>query len=279
MHRNTTGRGIPDVIPPSAEGRIFRLKNDWERLATVLPDLRISATIYRSPHTLVCRTGRFGRVTVSPGCAHRLEGTQGETLRFQKWSEAYWYEEERNGSVCPCIEMADELGRGFLKLCYRRMEDAEEDLPLLEPLIESGGDAWDLLHLRRANALDCACMDRGLRRRGGWLWNHLERIFQESREEGRALGMILPHDPATAWSEVLPASVTREGCWMNVASAGLGLHLRPSCFHRVQFVGRGERAVLLFADQGGEIALTLIEPEGRRMKSIAALGKAIARRS
>lgn len=279
MHRNIAGRGTAEVTPASAEGRVFRLKNDWEAMAAVLPELRSSATIYRSAHVLMCRTGRFGRLKVAHGCAHRLEGHQGDTLRFQRWSEAFWYEEERNGEICPCIEIADERGRGFLKVCYRRLDDAEDDLTLLEPLTESSGDAWDLLHLRRANSLDCACLDRGLRKKGNWLWNHLERIFMECLQEGRALGVILPHDPATTWDELLPESVSRMGCWLNIAGGGIGLHLRPSYFHRVQFIGRGERAVLLFSDQDGEIALTLIEPEGRRLKSIAALGKAIARRS
>ncbi|MCW1885567.1 hypothetical protein OKA04_12580 [Luteolibacter flavescens] len=279
MHRNIAGEETSEAVSFPGVGRVLRLRKDWEALAALLPELRTSATIYRSPHVLLCRVGRFGRLQFSPGCAHRMEGVQGDSLRMEKWSEAFWHVEERNGESCPCVEIADERGRGFLKLCYRGMEEAEEDLALLEPLIESEGDGWDLLHLRRANALDCGCLDRGLRKKGKWLWNHLERIFQEAREKGVAPGMILPHDPATTWDELRPEEISRHGCWMSVAQAGQCLHVRPSFFHRVQFVGHGERPVLLFADQHGEIVLTLIEPEGCRMDSIAALGKEIARRS
>lgn len=277
MHRHSSESEAEEEFHPEAGGRVFHLKKDWQALAALLPQLGTSATIYRSPHVLLCRTGRFPEAKVSGSCAFRSGGRQGDSLRLDQWHEAFWYQEMRDGLPRPCLEIVNELGQGFLKLCYRTPAEAEEDLPLIAGLFDGESDAWNLLHLRRANSLDCGCLHRRRKVNPLRLGPYLEKIFLEARSRGKPMGMILPHDPATTWDEMLPGDISRASCWLSVDAGGCHLHLRPSHFYRADVISRGARAVMLFADQDGEVIFTLIEPEGGRMASVTALEKALPR--
>lgn len=281
MHKHSPTDHDAADFPPIPEGRVIRLKKDWPALLDLMPKLHTAATIYRSPEVLLCRMGRFAVTRRSGTCAYRLDGPQGDALRTDLWSEAWWYEERRDGILRPCLEIADEKGRGFLKLCYRSTSDAAPDLTAVADLAESEGDGWDMLHVRQSNVLDCGCM-RGRRKlpaAGPVIREGLTRLFHEFCMQGRPLGVVLPHNPATTWDEVPTERVTQAGCWTMLAGGGCNLHLRATHFHHAEVLSRSARPVMIFKDETGDPLLTLVAPEGPEPASIAAFQRALSKHS
>ena len=129
---------------PRDAGRVFRLSPDWSKLIETFPKLNSSATVFRGHHTILCQCRKFPTLSQYDEFAFQTGGTRGISLRTDHWSEAWWYHEEREGLMCPCLEVADSMGQGIFKLCYRYPENAQNDMPMIYDLVHSEGDAWDI---------------------------------------------------------------------------------------------------------------------------------------
>ncbi|MDP0489915.1 MAG: ChuX/HutX family heme-like substrate-binding protein [Verrucomicrobiota bacterium JB023] len=261
-----------DIEPfqPQSAGRVFRLRPDWEKLVTLLPRLRTSATVYRGTHAIHCQAGAFPSVEIVSRHAVQSRGFRGVTLSLADWSEAWLYEEERFGKMLPCLEIADEQGRGLFKLCYRDAHHAKKDRKMLESFIVGEGDAWDILHLRRANVMHC----RPLRASEGRKTNFLpllKRIQREAIEKGAELGLILPHRSQSTWDSLRAEAEQPAGCWLAFSSGGNHMTIHPDGYHHARLVRSGDRHIASFFTKDNRPALSLVQPEGVELRSFERL--------
>jgi len=254
---------------PRPAGRVFKLQPDWSALINLLPKLNSSATVFRCSGSILCQHRAFSEMSQYDELAFHTEGFRGLSLRTDYWSEAWWYHEEREGQMCPCLEIANELGQGLLKLCYRLPEDAFGDMPLIEQFVHTEGDAWDILHLQRGNVMNCSsatCDSKKTKIR-----NALASIFQEAYENSAQLGVLLCRDEQSMWDSLHPSRPGTTCCWLTIGSNGSFLNVEPGGFSGVQVHRRGKRLVVVFNDQDNSPSLTLLEPDGIKLQSLRSL--------
>ncbi|MEM1083148.1 MAG: ChuX/HutX family heme-like substrate-binding protein [Verrucomicrobiota bacterium] len=250
-------------------GQVLRLREDWEALIRLFPKLRSAATVFRAKHAIFSRHGRFEEASLAEGFAFRTRSNAGLSLRLESWHEAWWYEEERRGEMVPCLEVADEFGRGILKLCYRSRKEALGDMPLIRPLIAEAASEWDLLHLRRCNTTDC-CETIHLGRKPAF-HEPIHRIFREAHAKRIEMGFLLPQESQSVWDTLPAVSPGRVCCWLTAGGGNRFLSIETAGFGDVELHDRGCRRVASFDDRHGQPSLILIEPEGANLDSITAL--------
>lgn len=253
---------------PRDAGRVFRLSPDWSKLIKTFPKLNSSATVFRGHHTILCQCRRFPKLSQSAEFAFQTGGTRGISLHTDHWSEAWWYHEEREGLMCPCLEVADSMGQGIFKLCYRYPENAQNDMSMIYDLVDSEGDAWDILHLRRANTMDCSSQHRAKPKR---FQSSLLSIFQEAFERSAQLGIVVSKESLSVWDCLPPARPGSTCCWLTAGGNKSFLNLQVRGFHSVELSMQKGRMVAVFHDQNQIPALTLLEPDGIELKSLRAL--------
>lgn len=251
---------------PSPAGEVFSLFPDWAALLALLPELKTAATIYRGRHAMFCRQGAFQKLTLSHDSAYTTEGIRGESLNLAHWSEAWWYEEPRQEEMIPCLEIADDQGKGLLKLCYPDRETGLRDRAVIEPLFEKEATAWDLIHLRKSNQMSCFQSHR--LRNAAPFREPLRAILHEAFMRQVELGIALSHHALTLWEALPPSAVNTACCWLATGRQGLFLHMEPAGYHYAEVCVREGRSIVFFYDTTGQRALTLIEPDGVPFQSI-----------
>ena len=261
-------QNISREFNPRDAGRVFKLSPDWSKLIETFPKLNSSASVFRGHHTILCQCRKFPTLSQYDEFAFRTEGARGITLRTDHWSEAWWYHEEREGRMCPCLEVADSMGQGIFKLCYRYPESAQNDMPRIYDLVHSEGDAWDILHLRRANTMDCSSQHRAKANR---FQNSLLAIFQEAFERSAQLGIVVSQKSLAVWDCLPPARPGSTCCWLTAGGNRSFLNLQVSEFRDVDLSMQKGRMVAVFQDQEQIPGLTLLEPYGIELKSLRAL--------
>ena len=170
--------------------------------------------------------------------------------------------------MCPCLEVADSMGQGIFKLCYRYPENAQNDMPMIYDLVHSEGDAWDILHLRRANTMDCLSQHRAKPKR---FQKSLLSIFQEAFERSAQLGIVVSKESLSVWDCLPPARPGSTCCWLTAGGNKSFLNLQVRGFHDVELSMQKGRMVAVFQDQNKIPALSLLEPDGIEIKSLRAL--------
>lgn len=267
-------RAEPNPPDHPASGSVLRLRADWERLLGLLPELRPAAVVYRGRHAILCQLGPFPPTTLVARCALRTGTRGGASLRLDHWAEAWWYEEHRNGRLTPCLEIADELGRGMLKFCYADHDSAAADHSRLETLVEESCDTWELIHLRSANRMDCSTAHRLPSR--PLPADHLRAIFGEAATRGLELAVLVPTAGLAVWDSIRPQHPECACCWLSASHDHGSLHLELSGLRSSRVYAEADRTVATFFDEHREPALTLIEPSGARMHSLRDLRRATA---
>lgn len=257
-------------VGPEAQGRVCRLKSDWDDLLDVLPRLHSSAVVFRNRQAIHCHGGRFPAVHRSGEKVFYSEGHRGMSLQTDHWAEAWWYEEERHGMRVPCVEIADEMGRGLLKICYRYQSDAAEDEACLQELVESEGDAWDLLHVQRSNLMRCDPRQSERLARGP-LIDLLRDFHAEAMAAGTEVGLIMPHGAQTTWDLLCPSPGGACRCWLNFGDGAQFVSIQPGTYQSCDFTNQEDRLMLNFYLSGRRPALSLILPNDHGLESLARL--------
>ncbi|MEM6911107.1 MAG: hypothetical protein AAF555_05935 [Verrucomicrobiota bacterium] len=271
MTPNSSEEPDPQSLVEQPTGRVLRLQPDWEKWLSLLPKLSSSAYVVRGRGAIFCRCERFPTVEFHGDQARSCSGDRGLTLNLAHWSEAWWYQEQRNGRLFPCIEFADSLGRGILKVCYPSAREAKRDLSTIEDLSLYEGNEWDILHLRRSNVMDCEfCRDGCKKNR---YTDDVCEILSESASRSAELHFIVPNEGAVVWDTIRATQPGGTGCWVCLSGVGRYLHLQPASYQKAEVIDGGPRSVASFTDMEGSPALTLIESDGCRLKSMASLAK------
>ncbi|MGE9269665.1 MAG: ChuX/HutX family heme-like substrate-binding protein [Verrucomicrobiales bacterium] len=269
---------VPDRdldFEPKPAGKVLQLSADWESLLPQLASLRPSAVTYRNRHSIVCRPGFFPALTIVEDGAFRNDGYSGYSLRLDHCAEAWWYEEHRFGGMHHCLEVADSLGRGMFKLCYRDREVGLKDRESLTNWVVEEASAWDLLHLKPSNQMDCSATRRLCGKPRFRL--ALEGVFREASERQVELGFLFSGEGQSMWDSFVPSVASGSCCWTVVSHGQDFIHLEPAGFHRAEVFDEGGREVVVFRDRAGNPALTLVVPDGMRFESIRRLKGALPR--
>ena len=265
---------LSQEFQPRPAGQVFKLQNDWLKLFHFLPSLQTSATIYRSEGTIHCLPGQFPNMQLSSNSAFYSDGFRGISLNLDLWHEAWWYHEERLGKMLPCLEIADENGRGLVKMCYESSEKAQADFKILELLIEQEEDEWSILHLRKANLMNCDFNRH--RTQSSQALKHLLSIQSEARRKKLELGLLAPHGNQSTWDNLPAMQMNPSCCWLSFGRGETYFNIQPSSFRRAEVSRSENRSVALFYDENEEIALSIIEPEGAALKSFQAIAQPLS---
>lgn len=242
-------------------GMVRKLSINPHTLLSRLPDLRSSATIFRSPHTILCRKGRFSSFVTHQGFGYSNEGERGTTFCLDSWHETWLYYEEREGSTFPCLEVCDDHGRGIFKLCYTDSEAAVSALTQLDAHVVNQGNAWDILHLQKCNTLNCSKECRVNAPKNSF-FDPVRAVMEECFDEGIEVGFVVPGDCLSNWDSVRLTSVSRVCCWLALGASGDFLYFQPSAIKRAELHGTGDRRVLSLFGADETPILSLIEPVG-----------------
>jgi len=259
---------IKEFIPAEAK-EVYRLSNDWDKLMRIMPHLNTSVTIYRGHHSIHCYSGKHPNVKRVNDATFYNEGFRGTTCDVSHWSEAWFYIEERHGKNIPCIEIADDFGRGLFKLCYNSPSALKVDENIIEEIIKERGDAWDIVHLRRSNILDChACCE--LKSKPPFI-KQILAIQEEAKMHNIELGLITTHSSHSCWSNLHAMEYNPSNCWLGFSKKHDFVYLQPSGLYKAEVIENSSRAVVIFFNKTGEKVFSIIEPEGTKFHSIRKL--------
>lgn len=220
---------------------------------------------------MLCQFGPFPEMTRIDRYAMRNDGFRGATFRLEHWSEFWFYEESRNDALLPCFEVADDCGRGRVKICFDNPNAGLAALDRLGDFILHEGDGWDLLHVRPANMMDCQA-SRHLRAFPR-IASHLRAIFAEAHCRQIELGLLIPGTCLAVWDCFVPRLHPGFCCWLTASHGPDSFHLELAGIHSARIVRQAERGVAIFYDKYLEPALTLIEPDGIRLETLDQLGR------
>ncbi|MFT5905296.1 MAG: hypothetical protein ACI9E1_000892 [Cryomorphaceae bacterium] len=264
---------IIEPFQPQSALRVLRLTNDWEKIIKSLPLFDVAATVYRCGHGLHCIKGMSNALKVVSQRAFYTQGFRGFSTDLECWSEAWFYHEERYGHLYPCIEIADHLGQGLLKLCFREISLSESDENCLKELFVEEADEWSILHLHPSNMIDNT---DALHMSRKTIFNSVIREIQmESMQLDAEVGVILRSKNQSSWDSLHATDLSLEG-WVGFGKNGDYITLLPNEYQDAEVISHSGRSIANFYNESGCSSLSIIEINSRKLETMQKLERFLA---